>query len=239
MYIDLYFISNWILDSWILRCVSKNYGVRRMRIYLSAGAGALGACLWKLGNFPDMLGPVVALPLSALMLFFCIGRRPKQQWRQAFFKLYMYSFFMAGLIPIAGQYISLWIGSVLVAYIGLKAAIYFIEKKHKTEMSIQIVYGEKVYTLKALVDSGNLLREPVKGQPVVVVKASVFESEKLQASWPIPYHTIQGEGILFGFWPKEIRTAERRYKENEVMVGISEKWDAKGYEALIPEILVK
>ncbi len=238
MYIDIYFIGNWILDSWILGCVSKNYGIRKIRVCLSAAAGALGACLWQLGEFSEVFGPVAALPLSALMLFLCIGQRPIEQWLQAFFKLYIYSFFMAGLIPIAGQYISLWIGSVAVAYMALKAAIYLIEKKQETEMSIQIEMGETVWTLKALVDSGNLLREPVRGQPVIIVKASVFDSG-LQASWPIPYQTVQGEGIMFGFWPQKIRIAKRCYKENEVMIGVSEKWDAQEYDALIPEILLK
>lgn len=238
MYIDLYFLNNWILNSWILSCVGREYGIRRRRAYLSGAAGALGACLWELGGFPDMLGPVAALPLSAIMLFLYLGQRPRRQWLQAFFKLYMYSFFVAGLIPVAGRYIPLWIGSVAAAYGGLRAVIHWNNRSKQREMELQIEIKGKACKLRGLIDSGNLLKDPIYHRPVIVIKKGVV-TEESELQWPVPYQTIQGESVMFGFWPEKIKLETYEFKYHEVMVAATDEWKAKEYEAIIPEILIK
>lgn len=241
VYLDVYFVVNWMMNSWILSCACAAYGLRWPRLAIAGAAGAMGGCLWELLRLPEIFRPFAALLLSAGMLWLCIGVRPRGQWMQTLFRLYAYSFLMAGLIPVASRYIPLWFVSVALSYLALKGIVKMTERTGKKEIRLEIwVDGDKK-ELKALSDSGNLLKEPIQGRPVIVVrKECVWElAEKREASWPILYQTIQGEGMMFGFWPDQVKVGDKLLKEHEVMIGLSEKWDAKGWHALVPESLLK
>lgn len=105
---------------------------------------------------------------------------------------------------------------------------------HVFQLPVQIRFGDATRELTALVDTGNRLRDPISGHPVMVVEAGALEglvpaaitelarrsegvdldrlSEALAGTpWSarfrlIPYHSIDREhGILIGFRPDELR----------------------------------
>lgn len=238
MYIDVYFAVSCLMNGLLLSCALLPLPVKKRRIWLASAVGALGGCLWELAGPPEMARPVSALALSALMVQLCIGKRPARQWRTVLFKFYAYSFLMAGLIPFIRRYISLWLLCCGAAYLGLRGFLKLTEGKKKQEVRIRVEKSGESWELRAVVDSGNLLREPVHGRPVIVVRAGCLENCP-EASWPVLYQTIQGRGMMLGFWPQRVELEGREFKEGEVLIGLSSTWRAEGFEALVPESLMK
>ena len=69
---------------------------------------------------------------------------------------------------------------------------------------MEIVFGGNRYTLRLLADSGNLLREPISGLPVILLRPGVLPGgEPLTLERPgqrvIPFSSAGGSDILIGF----------------------------------------
>ncbi len=87
---------------------------------------------------------------------------------------------------------------------------------NKTNMTVITSRGKR--TVRVLADSGNMLRDPIKGLPVIIVAikdlieiiplsvlyvlgiSSVSDFDKV---YLVPYKTIAQEGVLYGFEPDE------------------------------------
>ena len=113
-----------------------------------------------------------------------------------------------------------------------------VSRKNREYAAVEVeVSGENI-RFTALADSGNLLRDPLGGSPVVLAAAELFGSgiRNSLAGFPdsceglrirvIPQKTVCGEGILYGFVPDRIRVdgVERR-----AVVALDEKGHINGY----------
>lgn len=100
----------------------------------------------------------------------------------------------------------------------------FLERKH---IPVELTYGARRVCVMALRDTGNTLKDPVTGQPVVVLGADIAEQltglNQQQLCRPvetmgtlpglrlIPYHTIdKPEGMMLGLWIKEAKVGRRK-----------------------------
>lgn len=112
-------------------------------------------------------------------------------------------------------------------------------KRGEEYVCVKIWYNDKDYTLKALLDTGNLLRDPITGRPVLVVGADVAQNmtglsvqqlrnplesiQKLPGFCLIPYKTIGQSGMfILGIYIKRLKIG---------------KWKGSGVIGLSPEIL--
>ena len=237
MYLDVYFIINLFIDWCTLSCAVRQYALPGYRIWLAAAVGAAGACIWEIAGASDLWRLVCGFLLSLVMLYFCIGKRTKVQWRKAFFELYAFSFLLAGILPVVSRYIPLWIFSTALSYAGIKGYLAWQERKRVKEIDVAIQTDDGSWQLRGLVDSGHLLKEPLQKKPVIIIKEGCLEGGP-QANWPLLYQTVQGSGVMMGFWPKEVRVGEQRLKEKEVLVVVAREWKTDDYEALIPEYMM-
>ena len=153
-------------------------------------------------------------------------------------------------LALAGGWLSLWGGRL-----GRRAG-------RVAFCTVTVEIGGKTATLRGIVDSGNLLREPIGGQAVIcaekkaltellsppllavmegmppqAVSLSPSDAKRIRV---IPADTATGGGILYGFLPDRVTlTAENRENEREVdavvaMTSIS----TSGVTALIPADLI-
>lgn len=100
----------------------------------------------------------------------------------------------------------------------------FLEKKY---IPVELTYGARRVRLTALRDTGNTLKDPITGRPVVVLGADAAEKltglKKEQLCRPvetmgvlpglrlIPYHTIdKPEGLMLGLWIREAKVGRRK-----------------------------
>ena len=216
----------------------RRYKLAKWRLWLGAVVGAMGACLWEIAGFSQLLRPVWALVLSMLMIYACIGARPRRQWVKTLVELYGFSFLFAGIIPYVSRYIPLWIGSVLLSYGAIKLWLLRQEKKRAELLTLRIRAEEGCWEMAAMVDTGHRLKEPITGCPVIIVKADRLPVG-LQTVWPIGYESVQGRGLMFGFWPKQLWVGDRMFKEKEVLVAVAREWKEESCEALIPGYLLE
>ena len=124
------------------------------------------------------------------------------------------SFGWTGITAVSGVYMApLTYGTVTVAAVlgagGLWWIIDAIKAKRmdqRTTATVELIIGEKSFSLKGLIDSGNRLQAPLSGKPVCLVRQSLMESlleevnQKEERYTVVPYYTVGVKrGILEGY----------------------------------------
>lgn len=140
-------------------------------------------------------------------------------------KFFLKTIFSA--IKLAGITIllSLVIKHILQHYLLLKKTLIY---------PVILIEGDTQYHMKALLDTGNSLIEPISKKPVCIVGQNVFEQETVKEGERkkfqprtfrvIPYHSVGKEnGILSGYEMDRliIDTDERKVIIEKPMIGIS------------------
>ena len=121
---------------------------------------------------------------------------------------------------------------------------------HKTERKgadVVISLNGEIFRFSGLADSGNLLRDPIGGCPVIIAAGEVFTDSLREGIkrtvYPmngdgaiskdpqlrvrvIPQRTVGGEGMLFGFVPDEVTV---NGKVKSAVIAIDDKGKRRGY----------
>jgi len=134
----------------------------------------------------------------------------------------------------------------------------FLTPKHdrvNAEVSFEI-HGE-TFVFTALADSGNLVKDPFNGYPVIITSASVLgknitdhilrakdlsstENFTIQANIRIrviPHKTMNGEGLLYGFLPELIFVNGKRKNAVVALDETADKNGYGGYDGIVPMCL--
>ncbi len=112
----------------------------------------------------------------------------------------------------------------VIAYIIISLIARFTDKKapKNKEYYIKIEGENGMVSAKALMDTGNNLREPFSDYPVILVNSNIFHSlfKKNQKMRLIPVHTISGESLVKAYRPISIEIGN--YKTDKVYIGESQ-----------------
>jgi hypothetical protein len=119
----------------------------------------------------------------------------------------------------------------------------------ETEIEIEFRGKKKLH---AIIDTANTLVEPISGLPVAVVGLGqikdIFTPEQISIMAgdncvsgvsefqcrAVPFKTINGEGIMLSFLPKQARILKgNEWRNTSFYVGVSDK-GARGAEVLLP-----
>lgn len=204
VYIDVVFVTNLLMDyfllriaGWILSC-KKNRG----RLLLAAAAGAIYSCVLLYIPAEDFL-PAAILCHGACAYFMIrigFGLKKGGLLVKAMVTLYLTAFLLGGFWEVLSSGWKMTVRTFFLfafcAYFGLSALIYItasLKIRMKHIYPITISYRGKVQSTYGFYDTGNLLMEPVSGKPVSVVCPEFLES------------------IL----PEEIRESLKHIKENQ------------------------
>lgn len=103
---------------------------------------------------------------------------------------------MVGTVPMRAALLSLAAASCLPR--ALRGLLY-TRRKRALHTEIVVRLRERTYRLDALIDSGNLLTEPVTGLPVILLDRPVDRPEV-----PVPFHKLSGGGMLYGERPRSV-----------------------------------
>ncbi len=280
VYGDLLFLANLVEDGLLLWAVATLSGRR-----ISAGRLLLGAVLGALyGTLAVVEGgvwwnPAAKLVASLLVLVFTFVPFPWLGLGRLLVLFYALSFGLGGIDfglyyllgrsqAFAGP-VPAWIPLVGtgLGYVLVRATSRFLRVKgrregHRVEMEIR--FAGRVATLQALVDTGNQLRDPFKGHPVVVVEKGALgdllpgevqqwlnvaglegiDPGTVQSPWVgrlrlVPFQAVgQRQGIMLGFKPDAVFLGGEG--TSEVVVALAEqRLSTTGdYRALVPSALV-
>ncbi len=100
----------------------------------------------------------------------------------------------------------------------------------KIPLEINLGNGKKRYM--ALLDTGNLMTEPISGLPVVLL----HEKKPLPytATWPVPYHSLAGTGVVNACRPQSARAfIDGKWQQLDVMIATAPGGFSPGIEAIL------
>lgn len=171
VYIDAVFLLNFIVDFLLLLGTNRLYGYPPApgRAALAAGVGGVYACICLLPGFAflgNLLWRLVSLAVLALVAF---GYRQSALRRGIVF---VFLCMALGGMASGMRGTGIWSlvasagGLFLICRFGLQGRIC-----GKELLPVELSYHEKKVRLLALRDTGNALRDPVTGAPVLVIGA--------------------------------------------------------------------
>ncbi len=255
VYLDILFFVNFTVNSVILLLCIRLSGlkVKFLRILISGLIGAFYGIAVYLSWGKPLNNGAFKLLVSAMMVIIATGRVGFKKFFYCLIMLYAVSFICSGalmaLVYLKGEsifggvkYINLLL-SLLVSAITVFCILYVKAKKALREVKkIKVCVNGKEVNLNALVDTGNMLTEPISGMPVAIVEGKALnniigDGHNLKIRL-IPYKSLGCDcDMLTGFIPDSF-TVDKANVKCCVAIYNGKLSSACEYEALIPPKLV-
>ena len=245
VYLDLIFLENLFMNLIILfaTVIAIKSKVKILRLLISSALGSIYAVILYVGNIKLFSNIFVKILLSIIMVHIAFNPSTLKKELKNLLTFYFISFTFGGvvftvvyfantekLLIYKGALVSITplkfiiiggMASLIIIVITLKNLKGRISKKDMF-CEITIYYREQFTKIKAIVDTGNFLRDPINKTPVVIV-----EKEKLKSIIPADIldnlqNIINGKDILLGEYASRIRLIPFSSigKPNGVLIGI-------------------
>lgn len=228
IYLDVLLFENFIVNRFLLEVTAQTVKISINSLYTNLAA-FIGS-LYILIILQDRLNYLKSFPVKffiALIMILITFRRKNIIFNLKIFILFiLYSMMLAGLcvfielnsvkdldsnmIIYDFSYKKL-ILSFMIMYVILRRIILFIKDRQSLQsyiFDLEIVLNDKSQKLKAFLDTGNELTEPVTGYPVIIVEKNIFKETNLKKEemFYIPYSVINGySGKLQAIKPGKIK----------------------------------
>lgn len=282
IYADVLFIINFSMDFLSLYIVGRlmHFRMKALRVILGASMGALYGVLELLLSGASLWKTAITLSVLLMMCAVAFGRRSLRTYLASVALTFGVSMIIGGMmtsafLKLGGQASYIEIGGTIETVYGnlpvWKFAVFallsalatwgigklFRRKRVIRTCALRMTFDGNEHEWVALVDSGNLLEEPVSGTPVIFLKgnaaralpayllyamksgAAALSSENVGKLRVIPSRTVTGNGILLAAVPEKLSLLTGGVWESRralVAVDFSDG-DYGGFEALVPEIL--
>lgn len=275
VYLDIVLIENILMNYIILFAtgfIQKNE-MSQIRLIISSIFGGIYAIVSYLNIIPIYSNFFMKILLSIIMVYIAFNPQNYKKMLKTILLFYLTSFVMGGcalalLYIINPQNINFENG-VLIGTYPLKVTIiagiigfiviqiaFRINKRQvkKKDMycKLEVVINKKIAKIKAYVDTGNMLKEPITNIPVIIVEKEKIKNlinidlDKIIGGDSqninkikfriIPFNSIgKQNGMLIGIKPDFVKVM---FEDNEkyiedVIIGIYDKKINKEYSALI------
>ena len=282
IYADVLFIINFSMDFLSLYIVGRlmHFRMKALRVIAGASLGALYGVLELLLGGSAFLKTVITLGVLLAMCLISFGVRSFRTYLASAALTFGVSMLIGGMmtsafLKLGGQtsYVEIegTIGTVygdlpvwkFVVFALISAlATWGLGKLFRRKSSVRscvlrVTFDGNEKELTALVDSGNLLEEPVSGMPVIFLKgkaasslplyllcamksgAASLSSENVGKLRVIPSKTVAGNGILLAAVPEKLSLfTGNMWESRRALIAVDfSDGDYGGFEALVPEIL--
>ncbi len=280
VYLDLYFLVNVSMDLLCLLITAAllHRAVKRWRVLAAAlfgGAYAAAALLLSFGGVVGFLFDIGAALLMCVIAFFGRGASFWRLLWQCTPVQMLVSMLLGGVMTalyswlnrlnlpleaLQGDGLSVWTFALLTAvasFATLRGGRFLGHSQKQKRLSVRVTLFGKSVALSALVDSGNLLRDPISGKSVIVAELSRLSpllpselclgyqnndlADRLDgAPWagrvrPIPARTATGEQLLFALVPDavELCNGKECYPAAYLIAPAPLGMIAEGFDAVI------
>lgn len=250
IYIDIIFIENIIMNTIILyaTAIILKQKVKNIRLIISAVIGSIYSILMYITKLTIYSSIISKFILSVVMAYVAFKPNDVKKIFKQIIIFYLTSFVFGGvalnliyfLRPeniniknglFTGEYaLKVIMLGAIMAFIIIKISIKIIKTKFNTKnmyCDINLKINEKQIATKAMIDTGNLVKEPITNTPVVIVEESLLEGI-------IPKEILKNlENILCGNLENLPQDIQDKYlpklrcipfsslgKENGMLVGI-------------------
>lgn len=284
IYIDIIFLENLIMNSIILYATSIILKIKPQlpRVVISSVLGSVYAIITYATNLHIYTSIILKMILAIAMIYVAFNPQNVKILLKQILIFYLTSFVFGGVALyliyfikpqdifikngiFVGEYVLkvIFLGAI-IAFIVIKISIKIIKTKLNAKdmyCEIKIKLNGKEVETRAMIDTGNLAREPITNTPVVIVESSLLEKilpkeiinnidnvlagdldtvpkEYVSRLRCIPFSSLgKQNGMLLGIKADEIKVEkeEERKTFNNIIIGIYDKsLTKKGeYRALI------
>ena len=208
LYIDVFFLVNFMMDIFILLIAKNILKCQTSLGSVCSGAtvGALLICmvviLPTLGGFIEFV--IVHGMVVVLMTRIGLRIRFHKGFFKAYIVVYISAFLVGGIFTCLKQYVregSMFWGIAFISFLLAQVIFRFLVSVNKTkevQCEVLLVNGENQIKVKAIIDTGNRLKDSITGKPV-----SIISKETAKELWKeipeegiryIPYCTLEGKG---------------------------------------------
>ena len=225
MYIDLFFIFNFIIDFIITLSVSiilkrkSNY----IRMILSSLLGGVSSLLL----FTSLNKILIEIISIILMVVISFGYKGIRYVIKNILYMYILSTLLGGIIYLFNIKVSnnVFLSYLIIIIIAIEVMVLYIKENKKMKNIYNNYYKVDIYfksndklSLIGFVDTGNNLYDPYKKRPIILISNKYYRNDNFIL---VPYHTLSGNGLLKCIKPDIIFIEGIGYKGN-VLVGFSD-----------------
>ena len=197
IYLDIIFLENLIMNSILLYATSIILKIKPkfIRVIIASAIGSIYAIFLYITNIKIYTSIISKIILSIIIVYVAFNPQTmKKLWKQlACF--YLTSFLFGGVAlyliyfikpqeiqikngMFAGEYVLkvILLGAIL-SFIMIKIALKFIKTKLTSKdmlCHLKVELGSKEVNTTAMIDTGNLVKEPITNTPVVIIETSLL-----------------------------------------------------------------
>lgn len=214
IYLDLLILENLVVNYFLIYMMCKTLNIKYSvgLNLLAAFIGSLVPVAMLFLSLNIYLQFILKISIAILMVFISVGKNLKTILKGVFVLIFytialgglciFIKFNESGIIPknsyiINFTYKKLFLG-IIISAMCMDRLFSFIKDKilvNKLIYDIEINLGGNCKTIKAFLDTGNELREPVTNLPVIIVEKDVFYNFKIpkEHEFLIPYRVVDGD----------------------------------------------
>ena len=188
IYIDIVFLENLIMNSIIIYATSIILKIKPklIRVVTSSAIGSIYAIISYVTELSIYTSIISKGILAIVMVYIAFNpQNMKNMWKQLLI-FYLTSFVFGGVALYLIYFIkphdvfilkAIFLGAI-IAFIIIKISIKIVKTKINAKdmfCKIRIKLNGKEIETKAMIDTGNLAKEPITNTPVVIVESSLLE----------------------------------------------------------------
>lgn len=158
---------------------------------------------------------------------------------------YILSILLGGLIYLFNSKVTLniYLNYLVIIVLSIEVMTLYIKENKKIKNTYNNYYKVDIYfkdkekiSLIGFLDTGNNLYDPYKKRPIILVDKKYQKEDKFIL---VPYHTINGEGLLKCIKPKKVYIEKIGYKTNLLVAFSSSPSTINGVEVILHKELMK
>lgn len=243
MYIDLFFIFNVIIDYIII--MSTSILLKRRTSYIRMILSSLIGGISSLVLFTSLNKIVIEIVSIVIMVLISFGYKGIRYLINNILYMYILSTLLGGIIYLFNIKVSnsMFLTYLIIIVISIEIMLLYIKENKKMRSIYNNYYKVDIYfkdreklSLIGFVDTGNNLYDPYKKRPVIIVPNKYIKEDKYIL---VPYHTINGNGLLKCIKPDIIFIDGIGYKGN-VLIGFSDSFNfGDGVDVILHKDIMK
>ncbi len=276
VYADVLFLTNFVINL-ILLAVTSLLTRSKSKVWRRIIASCIGAvyavCMF-VPNFAPAASLLGKFALSAVMTYISFGAKSLKGFVKNLCMFYTVSLVCGGCALVASYYTEGGIGanngvlyfdtslrtviiSSAVAYVIIRLSVGICKKYSGRDCHRMVIYKNgRAATINVLLDTGNMLTEPITGRPGIIVEKTALRgivpqdiplSDILEMSnyiddiRLIPFKTLGTDnGLLMGFKPDKICSDEPLHDNITIAISNQSLSQSSEYNALAgPESFLK
>lgn len=158
---------------------------------------------------------------------------------------YILSILLGGLIYLFNSKVTLniYLNYLVIIILSIEVMTLYIKENKKIKNTYNNYYKVDIYfkdkekiSLIGFLDTGNNLYDPYKKRPIILVDKKYQKEDKFIL---VPYHTINGEGLLKCIKPEKVYIEKIGYKNNLLVAFSSSPSTINDVEVLLHKDLMK